>query len=289
MIFVLLSIASSLVIFIVFKLLDRFKANTFQAIIWNYIFAFAFGLTSNQKVVDINEILGSSWFWGSLVVGGLFICTFYLMAITAQRNGISVASVAAKMSVVIPIVFGFVLYSEKVSLLKITGILLAVSSVYLVSTKSKTAINFKKNLWLPSLLFVGSGVTDASINYFQQYHLSEETIPLFSAGVFGFAGILGSILIAVGIYRKKIILDWKSSFGGLILGCANYASLYYIIKSLQLPNMESSRFFTINNVSIVMFSTLIGLMFFKEKLITINWFGIILAITAIYLMTLSAA
>ena len=48
--------------------------------------------------------------------------------------------------------------------------------------------------------------------------------------------------------------------------------------------MESSTAFTLNNVGIVILSTLFGLFIFKEKLISKNWFGIIIAIVSIILI-----
>lgn len=276
---------ASLVIFTVFKFLDRFKVNTFQAIVVNYIVAFCFAIFTNEKPVKFGTVLNADWFWGSIIVGGMFIGIFNIMAWTAQKNGLSVASVASKMSVVIPIIFGVIFYQESIGFQKIIGIILALVSVYLVSVKSKSKVNFKKNILLPLLLFIGSGISDTFINYLQDTYIAEDNIPLFSAGVFGFAGLIGITILMVGKLQNKITLDPKSIIGGILLGLANYASLYYIIKSLQLPDMESSTFYTINNVTIVMASTLIGLWLFKEHLIKKNWIGILLALIAIYLVT----
>ena len=60
-----------------------------------------------------------------------------------------------------------------------------------------------------------------------------------------------------------------------------------LLKALQFEGFESSTIFTVNNVAIVMLSTLIGLSFFKEKLIAKNWIGIGLAIISIALVTLA--
>ena len=138
---------------------------------------------------------------------------------------------------------------------------------------------------LPLFLFLGSGLSDTYINYLQHTSISEDNIPLFSACVFGFAGIIGMIILGGKALRNQLQLDPKSIFAGTVLGLANYASLYYIIKALQSPNMESSTFFTINNVAIVMISTIIGLWFFKEHLTKRNWTGIGMALIAIYLVT----
>ncbi|MBJ7881709.1 EamA family transporter [Gelidibacter salicanalis] len=285
MIYLILSIAASLLIVVIFKLLQKFEVNTFQTIVVNYMVAFGFGIAANQSSMGINEVLEAKWFYGSVLVGAMFIGLFTLMAWTTQKNGLSVVSVASKMSVIIPILFGILLYQESVGYQKIIGIILALVSVYLVSVKSKTSVNFKKNLLLPVLLFFGSGISDTYINYLQNTAISEANIPLFSACVFGFAGIIGIIILAVKKFRNEVQLDPKSILGGLILGLANYASLYYIIKSLQMPNMESSTFFTLNNVAIVMASTLIGLWIFKEYLTRKNWIGIGMALIAIYLVT----
>jgi uncharacterized membrane protein len=48
---------------------------------------------------------------------------------------------------------------------------------------------------------------------------------------------------------------------------------------------ESSTLFTINNVGIVMLSTLVGLLVFKEHISRKNWIGIGLAIVSIILVT----
>jgi multidrug transporter EmrE-like cation transporter len=48
--------------------------------------------------------------------------------------------------------------------------------------------------------------------------------------------------------------------------------------------MESSTAFTLNNVGIVILSTLFGLFIFKEKLILKNWLGIVIAIVSILLV-----
>jgi uncharacterized membrane protein len=59
------------------------------------------------------------------------------------------------------------------------------------------------------------------------------------------------------------------------------------VKALRSDLLDSSGIFTVNNVAIVMISTLFGIILFKEKLSTKNWLGILLAIISIFLVTLS--
>lgn len=287
MIYLLLSILASTLIFIIFKLFEKFQINTLQAIVVNYFTACLFGLWMYDKPIIVSDIISSKWIYGALGLGFLFIAIFNIMAMTAQRNGLSVASVASKMSVIIPIVFGIYAYNEGVGLQKIIGIVLALVSVYLSSVKSKSINNPTKGLWLPILLFFGSGIIDTSIKYIETTYLPDNSIPIFSATIFAFAFTIGSSILIIKAIQKPFKFPVKAIIGGAALGITNYFSIYYLLKALNHESLESSTLFTVNNVAIVMVSTLLGLIFFKEKISKINWSGIILAIISIVIVTLA--
>ena len=207
------------------------------------------------------------------------------MALTAQRNGLSVASVAGKMSVIIPVIFGFYLYNENAGFQKITGIILALIAVYLSSVKSETKTKFSNNLLLPVILFIGSGIIDTSIKYLESNYVPEDGIPIFSAMIFGSAAFFGLFPLGYLAFKKQLYFNLKSILGGIILGIINFGSIFYLIKALHFKDLESSTIFTVNNVSIVMLSTLLGLMLFKEHISKKNWIGIVMAIISIVLVT----
>ncbi|WP_055436494.1 EamA family transporter [Lacinutrix algicola] len=287
MIYLLLSILASTLIFVIFTLLGKYKINTLQTIVVNYFTAFTTGILSSTETISFNEVINKDWFYGTIFLGFLFISIFNIMALTAQRNGLSVASVASKMSVVIPIIFGIYAYNESLTILKTIGILLALFAVYLTSLKAKTGKVDLKNLWLPILLFFGSGTIDTTIKYIETSYVSENGIPIFSATIFAIAGIIGIVILSAKAITGKLKFDYRSIFGGIILGIVNYYSIYMLLKALQVDSFESSSIFTINNVAIVMLSTILGLLFFKEKLSLKNWFGIAIAIFSIVLVTLA--
>jgi drug/metabolite transporter (DMT)-like permease len=284
-IYLLLSITASTLLFIIFKLFNVYKINTFQAIVVNYAVACICGVLSYDSDINTNEIINSEWFYGAIGLGFLFITVFNLMALTAQKNGLSVASVASKMSVIIPIIFGIYVYNESAGFQKIIGIILALVAVYLASVKSKTTINFKKNLALPLLVFIGSGIIDTSIKYLETTYVPDNGIPIFSATIFSFAFTIGIIIVIYKMIRKQFQFDAKSILGGIALGIVNYYSIFFLLKALNMEGNESSTLFTINNVGIVMLSTLVGLLVFKEHISRKNWIGIGLAIIAIILVT----
>lgn len=192
------------------------------------------------------------------------------------------------MSLVIPIVFGLLYYKESLGLLKFVGIVCALLAVYLASIKSKDGLVIKRsNLIFPLLVFVGSGIIDTSIKYLENSFVAENDVPIFSATVFGSAAIIGILILVFLALRGKLKLQLKNVIGGIVLGIPNYFSVYFLVKALRSDLLDSSGIFTVNNVAIVMISTLVGILLFKEKLLPKNWIGILLAVLSIFLVTLS--
>tara|TARA_R110002049_G_scaffold762_7_gene5057 strand:- start:833 stop:1696 length:864 start_codon:yes stop_codon:yes gene_type:complete len=279
-----LSVLFSSSIFVVFKLFDTYKVETLYAIIINYVVASTVGMILYEKNIVLLEIPTKPWFLGTLVLGILFILVFNLMAATSQKSGVSVASVATKMSLVIPVIFGLLVYEEKLGALKSIGILLALAAVYFASVKERDIVIKKNVLILPALVFIGSGIIDTSIKYLEETLVPKEEFPLFSAVVFGSAAVTGIIFIAIKSFKKRSIPSITTVLGGICLGILNYFSIYYLLRALQQENLNSASVFTINNVAIVMFSTLLGVVLFKERISAKNWMGITLAVISIFLV-----
>ena len=283
MIYLLLSVLSSTAIFVLFKLFSKYKIDTLQAIVVNYATAFGFGLIFNDAKINVSEIIQTHWFIAAIGLGFLFIAIFNVMALTAQKNGLSVASVASKMSLIIPVIFGIYVNNESTEAQKLIGIALALVAVYLTSIKQKDNSVVTKSIYLPIILFIGSGIIDTSVNHFAP----KGNIPLFLSSIFGIAAIIGFILFAYKSIATKKSFQLKSIPFGILLGIVNYGSMYFLLLALRLENTESSTIFTINNIAILALSTLVGLVLFKENISKKNWIGITLAFIAILLVTLA--
>ena len=137
MIWLALSILFSTGVFISFKAFEHFEVKTFPAIMVNYGTAMAFGIWMLHDKITFEEAESMDLFWPVLALGLVFIGIFYLIALTAQNLGVSVASVSSKMSLAVPvIVFPLIDPNEPFGLLHALGLLMALTGVFLASMKN---------------------------------------------------------------------------------------------------------------------------------------------------------
>jgi len=288
MIPLLLSILSSSVLLVIFKYFDKFKVHTFQAITVNYVVAATLGFLMTPTDFSVAQIITRPWAMNALILGSSFIGVFYIMAISSQKVGVAVSSVANKMSLVIPVTAGFILYQESLAGLKIVGILLAIVAVTLVTIRSSDGVVLdKKYLFLPILIFLGSGFLDTILKFVQKTQLREGEIEVFSASLFAIAATIGSLITIGNRLFKGVTLQIKSIVAGFALGIPNYFSIHFLLQALNLPNLESTVVFPINNTGIVLLSTLLAILLFSERLSKLNWIGISLAVVSIALIAIA--
>ena len=283
----MLSILCSSFIFVVFKLYAVHKVQTLYAIIINYLTACIVGFLLYDGQVALSAIPTTSWFPVTLILGVLFIVIFNLMARTSQIMGVSVASVATKMSLVIPVILGILVYEEQLGWIKFLGIALALGAVFFTSMKDKTPRTLKSsNLWLPILVFLGSGIIDSSIKYLQEYHVDETEFSLLSATLFATAATSGICFVLIKQGTTVLKVNLRNILGGIALGVPNFFSIFFLLRALQNDFLNSASIFTLNNVAIVMLTTLLGIGLFREQISPKNWGGIALAVISIILIAL---
>lgn len=284
MIYLLLSILSSSVIFITFKVTERFKTNLIKLITVNYLVAALLGFSFNNYPVSFLNVLTSEWLPYALVIGFSFILMFFLIGYSTRLSGVAVTTIAGKLSMVIPILFSMLYFSEKTTFLKISGLILATIAVFLTSYRPVDKAKNIKLIIIPIAIFLGSGITDSVVKYAQTYHVPNSMSLLFPAVVFLTALLLGLIYILVKPKSLSKNISVAELIGGTILGIANFGSLYFFILALNNSKLDSSIVFGLNNICIVLFSILIGFVMFKEKFSRVNFAGVLMAVIAILIL-----
>ena len=267
-----------------FKYFGKYQVNNLQAIIINYFTAGSLAVVitnTNGLPINFQHIVLSNYIVPSLIIGLLFIITFNLLAYGTQKIGIAISTVANKMSMIIPVIIGIYLFKEAIGVFKLIGIFLAISAIYMTSTKSGKLSFDKKFMPIILLIFLGQGIADGTLSWTQKFTLSTENTSLFFASTFFSAGTFGCLFLVYDLMAKKIQFQAKNILWGITLGVPNYLTLHFFIRSLQSPILESSQVFPVVNMGIIILSAISGIILFKEKLTPLNWSGIAIAIIAI--------
>ena len=289
MIYLLLSILTSTMIFVAFKLIAKNHVNILQAIVINYSVCVIEGTLVEGGFPDINALIHKTWFPNALLLGSMFISVFYITALTVKYSGVAVASIASKLSLIIPVISAYFLYDEAFTALKIIGIVVAMIAVVLAAYKKDTE-HHKHNFnyyFFPLLVVAGSGLIDTLTKWNEENTLSDADFNLFLIAVFGTAASIGWIILLYKYITRRETFTLKSIGHGLLLGIPNYGTMYFLIAVLSLPGWHSSTVFPVNNISIVVASCLVAMLVFKEQLSKLNLIGIVLSVAAILMIMLS--
>ncbi len=291
MIYLLGSILLTSYLTISFKILERFDIPIIQAIVVNYFTCVITGSIVNGSLPVDKTTMHQPWLLWSLILGSMFIILFNVFGFTTQKLGVAVSSVANKLSLVIPFVFSIYLYNEEWTWIKMVGILLALLAViftcYPSSQKEATTsrkLNKAQYFLLPIVLFAGSGLMDTIIKYVEQTHLNESNYNDFLIAAFVTAGLIGFLIMSILLVTGKIKFDSRSILAGIAIGIPNYFSIWFLVNVLKQYKGNSSAIIPINNMGIVLLSSFLAWLMFKEKLSLINRVGIILALGAIALI-----
>jgi multidrug transporter EmrE-like cation transporter len=90
---------------------------------------------------------------------------------------------------------------------------------------------------------------------------------------------MGLLAVAVQVLRGHERLSWRHVGAGVALGVPNYASILFLLLALrELPGLV---FYPLNNIGILVASSLAGVLYFREPFPVSSWVGLGLAVLAI--------
>ena len=289
MAFLILCFLMNVGIFSVFHLFPKYHVDTFQAIVFNYITCVITGLffIGSFEPVIIPEF--KPWMPIAFILGVFFIGTFYLMALTTQRYGISVASISVKMSLAIPVVFTLFIFnieSKEFIFWNYLGLLTSLVAIFLSAYRARDVqidkpLNDFSWVLLPVLVFLFAGAIDTTINFTNYNFLTPGEAPVFPIYIFTSASLLGIVVLFI----RKNRVEFKNVFSGFILGVINYFSVYFLLLTLSAFQNDGAVVYPVLNMLIIMGSAFVGILFYNEKLRLINKLGLILSLISIFMIS----
>ncbi|GAC1528675.1 MAG: hypothetical protein NVS3B15_06590 [Sediminibacterium sp.] len=266
-------------------------------VLTSYITCVITGSMVNGSFPVNSESIHTAWFRWACVMGILFVSVFNIVGLTTQKLSVAVASVANKLSLIIPVILSVYLYNEKVVGWKAVGVLLALVAViltcYTAAREKKEELEIRRSKktmasyfipLLPFILFIGSGLLDSLINHVQKNYVTEGNSNAYLISGFLSAGVIGSSILIIQYLTGRMRFALRHVIAGILIGIPNYFSIWCLVRFLKHGPWQSSASIPVNNMGIVLFSSVAAWLLFREKLSKINWMGIALSLVAICLI-----
>jgi drug/metabolite transporter (DMT)-like permease len=301
MLYFLLAVVFTVMLYLIMRAYPRYRVDSFHAVVFNYYSCVLTGLLLSPNLMAFKDVE-----WGSegtiltMALGAMFVTAFMLIGLTAQKVSVTATSLAGNMSLVIPVLFGLFVFknnNKDFTALNYLGLVLALVALALgaiqrptkpISGEPETTTISATNtsLWiLPVLTFFAAGTNNTLINYLSsRYYTSDQVTIFMIIACFGAVLIGTSLLIyRLIVYGQKLAL--RSVVGGLLLGVPNFLSLYFLLLALAAFGNSAAYVFPIYNILTMLVSAIAARLIYRERLNTLNKWGLVLAVAAIVLIS----
>lgn len=313
MFFLLIAIIFGSLFSVVFKLCQKWDIDTGQVILFNYVTAALFSIGS--IVIEVaggaplaDYSLSARSVLLALVQGSFFYLGFLVMNRSTWRSGVALTNAAARASLVLPLILSWIIFNQTApSWLQVGLIIAAMLMMVLPAQSEKHDARFqtgisdearrRKTMLALVAVFVTYGVSDFLLKVVQnsvevstaneeqmQAGLSSQMVIIFiSASLFALGACIATGSFKKDEARKGSSLHqgfrWRNVLGGIVLGLINTGCTSCML--LALSRISTSVYYPLYNIGIVVVATLVGVIFFKEKLKPVQIAGLVIAAVAI--------
>jgi drug/metabolite transporter (DMT)-like permease len=283
MIYLAFSILCSVTVGVLLKLAKRYQINITQAITWNYLFAIILSIFFFRP--DFGQIGTIALTPIYLALGVLLPLIFLVQGFAVRQTGLARTDIAQRLSLFISLCAAYYLFNEHFDRLKSVGLVFGfIAIVFTMYRKDKGTSS--KYGWLYLLLvFVGFGVIDILFKQVSQLMAVPYTTSLFI--IFCICFVLSLLYIGYLAVVKKTKLQLVNFACGCILGLFNFGNILFYLKAHKAMADQPFIVFATMNLGVIVIGSLIGIFGFREKLSKLNYFGLMMALAAIVLITLS--
>jgi drug/metabolite transporter (DMT)-like permease len=283
MIFLILSIVCSVTVGVLFKFAKRYEINIMQTVTWNYLFAIGLSIFffkpdfSSINIQHISPIF--------IALGVLLPIIFLFQGLAVRNAGLAKTDIAQRLSLFLSLCAAYFLFNEHFDRLKYVGIIFGFVAIILTLYR-KSNSSYSKNSFLYLLLvFLGFGIIDILFKLVSQITIFPYTTSLFIIFCISFVLSLSYILYLAII--KKTKLQLINFICGCILGFFNFGNILFYLKAHRAMADNPSTVFAAMNIGVIILGSVIGILVFKERLSKFNYIGLVFALIAIILITLS--
>lgn len=280
MIYLIISIFCSVSVGVLFKYIRaRTSINIFLIAI-NYLCAIIATWISFRPTI---EPAGTIFTPYTISLAVLLPVVFIILSLSIRDSGIIRTDIAQRISLVIPVACSYWIFHEVIPPLKWAGIAVGFMALFFILSKGEKSPG-RHSVYL-LLVFLGYGIIDV---LFKVVALQKK-IPYTTTLFYIFCGsfVIAAALTVISFLRHKIVLQANAFIYGLLLGVFNFLNIYFYLKAHQYFSENPTTVFAMMNFGVILLGTLVGAVYFSEKLSVKNVTGLILAILAIVMVVIS--
>lgn len=276
MLYLALAVFCSVGIATTFKFAERRGYPDFVLFAVNYLVATIAALIGGGgRVAPLGD---ASFLLFAMGLGALFIWCFFILMLAVRKLGMVLPVTLMRIAAVLPTLGSMLLYRETPEGLQVVGILLAFAALPLAARgplrKDDVRNLFSSGFGWGLLLFFSYGVTDF------MFKLQKEEFPVANnyevlVVIFGTAFLI-AVVTALARRQKP---GMGVALAGTVLGLFNVFAAYFFMRAIA--ELSGVVVFPLNGIGVILFSTLIGVLVWKEKLAPRNYIALALAVAAL--------
>ena len=281
----ILAIIASSLVSIMMRIGENRVKNNISMLSVNYIICgiFAVYYTGVHNLMKTREGIEIALGLG-LFNGFIYIASLIFFQNSVKYNGLILSSIFMKLGIMVPLIISVLFFHEIPTFVQGIGFTIAITAMILMNLKDKDKsekldIIKKKRMYKVKLIFVllGCGLADGMSKIYRELGTVEYE-ELFLVITFWISFIFSLVLVK---YKKQIYTKNEIIYG-VFLGIPNYFSARFLLKALgEVPAVVAYPIFSVGTIAVI---TLIGVLFFREKLNRRQMFAIALIMVAVALL-----
>ena len=217
---------------------------------------------------------------------GVLTTIFQLFYTKAMKNGpVSITSLVANMQIILPTLFSAIVYKDEFGVLKILGVVFLFGSMFLL-LRPKNGDKTKSWIFLVVTTFFAGGISSIvqKIQGEGDYSAQRNQMLFFC---YLTAGVLSMIILIINAIKgKKPTFKLSLKPLGFMLGLGVTLCAYQVLLVYLISIVAGTILYPLHNVTVVLFTAIMGFVFFKEKFDKISLIGVIVSAGSILCLVL---
>lgn len=237
----------------------------------------------------IPETIHPLTLWLGIIFGIVFVLMMYCFINAMETGSMALSSLIFSFALVVPVIYGLFTWNESVSWLQWTGLIVLLISFYIGNrpTKSdKKSWNIRWFLWCIIAFFLNGGIL--TMSKAQALAMNGEELALYL--IVGFTSALLTSIILFIIFqirsKKKLSHLLKPHFAVIIIGNGVSTAAGNLMVMYLATLLPSVIHYPIQAGGLVILTTFISMLIYKEKIPQLRKISIALGVAAIVLLSL---